>query len=567
MSRIKIIIIFFFLCFNVDTQSQTIPNSRICDWSQAGLTNPLCHPDSVYNILDYGGNPDGITSNDQAFQNVMNAIGGSAGMIYFPSGDFHFNSTLTLTNNIVLKGNSSEHTTLSFDLNGANHLIDASGIVTGSWSAIVEDAPKNSNFIRVNNPSLFSSGDYFKLDFDDSALVVSSWAVGSVGQILLIDSIKADSLFLHIPLRRNYSQSLNATAKKIEPIKHVGIECLKIKRQDATNSQTSNIWFRWAVECWVNAVESEQCNFAHVTFDRSAFSEVRACYFHHAFDYGGGGKAYGVMIQVGSCDIKVEDNVFEHLRHSMILQAGANGNVIAYNYSFDPYTSGFFSNYTGDLVCHGNYPYLNLFESNINAFSIIDASHGANGPFNTFFRNRSTLYGMQISNNSPPSDSQNILGLEISSDGGFFGNYNISGSNHFLFGNNIESSISPSGTNNLPDTSYYLDQFPNFLSSYVLPEIGIPNLINSGSIPARDRVINGTSFVQTCLGYCPAINRINLDPIPSDDYHAKDQLISNDHIQSSEEVYFISENKILLQSGFTIDLGAEFQAIIGLCPQ
>lgn len=567
MSRIYFIIIISSFFFNDKALGQTIPSHRITDWSYAGLTEPLCHPDSIYNILDYGAIPDGLTSNDQAFQNVLNALSGNAGIIYFPSGNYHFTNTLSLSSNIVLKGNSSTSTILSFDLNGSDHLIDVSGTVTGDWSPIVEDAPKGNAFIRVNNPSLFAAGDYFKLDFDDAALVISSWAIGSVGQILHIESINADTLFLHNPLRRNYTLSLNATAKRIDPIKNVGIECLKIERQDATSSQTSNIWFSWAVECWVNAIESENCNFAHVTFDRSAFSSVQGSYFHHAFDYGGGGKAYGVMVQIGSGDIKVEDNVFEHLRHSMIVQAGANGNVFAYNYSYDPNTSGFFSDYSGDLVCHGNYPYLNLFESNINAFSIIDASHGSNGPYNTYFRNRSTLYGMQISNSSPPSDSQNIVGLEIISNGGFFGNYNMSGSQHFLFGNNIQGNVSPSGSNNLPDSSYYLQQKPNFLSGYQLPEIGIPNPINSGSIPARDRVLNGGVYTQNCIGYCPAIHHISLDSIPSDSYYAKDVLKSNGLIESNEQVYFTSENKIVLQSGFTVELGVSFEAVIGPCPQ
>ncbi len=567
MSRISyIIFISSFICHGLSF-GQTIPNDRISDWSNAGLTKAFCHPDSIYNILDYGGNPDGITSNDQAFQNVLNAMSGNAGIIYFPTGDFYFNQTLSLSSNIVLKGNSSDSTILSFDLNGSNHLIDASGTVTGDWSPIIEDAAKGNQFIRVNNPSLFAVGDYFKLDFDDSALVVSSWANGSVGQILLIESINADTLFLHNPLRRSYELSLNATAKKINPIKNVGIECLKLLRLDATNTQTSNIWFQWAVECWVHAIESENCNFAHVTFDRSAFSTVQGSYFHHAFDYGGGGKAYGVMLQIGSCDIKVEDNVFEHLRHSMIVQAGANGNVFAYNYSFDPNTSGFFSDYTGDLVCHGNYPYLNLFESNINTFSIIDASHGANGPFNTYFRNRSSLYGMQISNSSPPSDSQNVVGFEITSGGSFFGNYNISGSQHFFYGNNIQGSISPSGSNNLPDTSYYLKQIPNFLAAYQLPELGIPNLINSGSIPARDRVLAGGPYTQNCMDHCPNNHNINFDPIPSGSYYAKDLLISNDLIESNNQVYFSSGNSIILQSGFTVDLGAHFETKIGPCLQ
>jgi hypothetical protein len=56
------------------------------------------------------------------------------------------------------------------------------------------------------------------------------------------------------------------------------------------------------------------------------------------------------------------------------------------------------------MVLHGNYPFANLFEGNINQNTVIDNSHGKNGPYNTFFRNRSELWGV-VMNNSPATDS------------------------------------------------------------------------------------------------------------------------------------------------------------------
>jgi len=91
----------------------------------------------------------------------------------------------------------------------------------------------------------------------------------------------------------------------------------------------------------------------------------------------------------------------------VLLQSGANGNVISYNYSLNPNQSDSPpANGAGDLVLHGNYPFANLFEGNICQNVMIDASHGINGPYNTFFRNRVQLYGI-IMSPSPATDSMN----------------------------------------------------------------------------------------------------------------------------------------------------------------
>ena len=98
-------------------------------------------------------------------------------------------------------------------------------------------------------------------------------------------------------------------------------------------------------------------NFAHVEVSNSIGINVENSYFKDAFAYGSGGAGYGVALQYSSGDCYVHANVFEHLRHSILLQAGANGNVIGYNYSISPYWTGTSlpTNAAGDLVLHGNY--------------------------------------------------------------------------------------------------------------------------------------------------------------------------------------------------------------------
>jgi hypothetical protein len=196
----------------------------------------------------------------------------------------------------------------------------------------------------------------------------------------------------------------------------------------------------------------------------------------------------------------------------MILQAGSNGNVFCYNYSRDPYWTGSIflpSNSAGDLVLHGNYPYSNLFEQNDGQNMVIDNSHGANGPHNTYFRNRGGLYGIFFSDNTSPN--QNLVGNEITNTGSPMSavNYTILGTGHFVHGNNNKGTISPSGTSALPDMSYYFSSPPTLIPQNMYASIGTPNALNSGSIPATYFYQNNDFFANSC-GYISNLGTSNL---------------------------------------------------------
>jgi hypothetical protein len=143
---------------------------------------------------------------------------------------------------------------------------------------------------------------------------------------------------------------------------------------------------------------------------------------------------------------------------------------------------------------HGHYPFSNLFEGNIVQNIQIDQTWGPSGPYNTFFRNRAELYGMLMTSGTVQSDSLNFVGNEVTNTTPFFGNYALAGGAHFEFGNNIKGTITPTGTTNLPDSSYYLTGLPSFWFGSLYPSIGLPNTINTGSIPARDRYLSGVNL-------------------------------------------------------------------------
>lgn len=482
--------------------SQTLPPTRSVDWTLAGLRDTTTANFVSIDMQAEGAIGNGTVPNDSILDNVLSAIADSGVILNFPSGNFLFNNTINLPSNCVIRGQGSEETILTLDLGGLGQSISIQGsLVSGDTASFIATALKDSNSVSVSNPSSFSIGDWVQIIQEDTDLVTSSWAENGVGQILKINAISNNEIIFDSPFRMDFDTARSPYIVRINPVKNVGIECLKIHRLDDTApQQSSSVYFKYAVNSWVNGIESDNCTFSHVQSRQSSNLSISKSYFHHAFGYGGNGRGYGVMLHGTSNECLVENNIFEHLRHSMIVQWGANGNVFTYNYSFDPFweSSTTPSNSAGDVVLHGNYTYANLFEQNICQNIVIDNSHGPNGPNNTFLRNRAEAYGIFFSASNSPN--QNFLGNDITNDNFPYNlvNYSISGSGHFIYGNNNKGTIDPSGTEILPDLSYAYTQKPDFIHLSQWATIGTPNSVGTGTIPAFERFKTETIFSNTC---------------------------------------------------------------------
>lgn len=467
--------------------STVLPPDRMTDWTLAGKRFEHFGGNSQTVDIDaFGAIADGQTPCGTAFQNAINSVSnGDRIVLRFGTGTYFFNTPINLPENISIEGESADSTRLLFDLAGADqHCIKASGSLSSDTSRFVADVTLHDTSIVVFNPVAFSVGDYIYIKFDDTALMYSTWGYKTAGQIVRIKAINGNIFTLFSPLRRGLTVSQNPYIQRIIPKRNISISCLTIERQDQTATQTMNISLNYVVDSEVRAIESAYCNYAHIELSSCLNVSVLESYMHHGFDYGGGGKAYGTMLHFTTGECLIENNIFEHLRHSTITQAGANGNVFGYNYSFDPYgfQTLFYTDFVGDAVCHGNYPYLNLWEGNVVSFMSVDNSHGANGKYNTFFRNRATKYGIQVSNSS--SSDQNFIGNEIL---GGVGLYSLAGTGHLEHGNNDKGTITPVGTDAFADVSLYRSTPPDFLPWSYFGGIGTPNAVSSQNNAAFDR--------------------------------------------------------------------------------
>lgn len=497
--------------------TQVLPAARSVNWKIAGLRDTSTTGFTIIDMQAHGISGDGVTPNDAALSNVLSGISGPGAILVFPAGNFLLNNPVQLPGNLVIKGQGADATTFTFSLNGNGNAFNIEGAMGADTTLVVQSAAKAASSLTVFNASSFHAGDWVQLIQQDTDLVTSTWAYNSVGQIVQIASIGNNQLTLASPLRMDYQLARMPYIRKLNTISNVGIECIKIRRTDNTApQQSSNIRFTFAENCWVSGIESENCTFSHIDATSCSNLQVSKSYFHHAFEYGDGGRGYGIMLQATTGESRVEDNVFEHLRHSMIVQSGANGNVFAFNYSTDPYWPQIApvpTNSAGDMVLHGNYVYSNLFEQNICQNIVIDNSHGPNGPYNTFFRNRASGFGIYFSDNTSPS--QNLIANEIPNTGFPYslGNYNILGTGHFIYGNNNKGTIDPAGTVALADSSYAYAARPAFEASGEWAAIGTPNVMGSGYNQAYYRKINGTLFNNACGNSIAALDELSANTV------------------------------------------------------
>jgi len=512
----------FLLSFVAEAHAQVIPADRVFPeaWQNAGHPGDPPPQNRMVNVRDFGAVGDGTVNDRPAILAAFNALSGNPGVVFFPPGTYLIQSAINVPSGVVLRGHSSAETLLRFDF--VQDAIRFVGSQTDNWIAITESAEIHSSSLVLADAGSFASGDYALLTQDDDPAwnITDAWGMGSAGQVVKITSVTGNQIEIEHPLRHDYPIGRNPQIRKMLPTRNSGMENLSLERLLAGEKTSRNnrhtVLFSNAADCWMRGVHSRMAFGSHVAIDYSTRVEITGCFFDDAHEHDGGGSGYGVRFQFRSGECLLQDNIFRRLRHSILLQAGPNGNVIGYNYSREG-TSDSHPGYASDLCLHGNYPFANLFEGNIAGHIWIDNSHnGANGPLNTFFRNRAETAGYNMTD--PRAHRQNVAGNELFR-GGFLARLvagngcRFQGSGHFTHGNHSTvSGLQPSGTGDLADFSYYLNADPKVAPSMPhwwnisdsLPVIGPPNTFAPAkTIPASARWFAGGD--RTVPGPVPAM--------------------------------------------------------------
>jgi hypothetical protein len=123
---------------------------------------------------------------------------------------------------------------------------------------------------------------------------------------------------------------------------------------------------------------------------------------------------------------------------------------------------------------------------------VIDNSHGQNGPFNLFLRNRAALWGILSVGTKPPSRDQAFIGNEIPDTTLLRGLYILEEEGLYHYGNHWQDSVVPAGTDSVELKSMYLQQVPAYYQNQAnWPPIGLPNPMNAHPNEMEARYLKG----------------------------------------------------------------------------
>lgn len=447
-------------------------------------------------VSDFGAVPNDGQSDSAAFLAAVQQARQGGGVINVPSGAFLLTETLRLRSNITLRGVGPD-TRLFFDLNDESGIaIQAEGEGNDSlWTDLTEVAEAGTTTLLVSNSAEFSVGDIIEVEQDNIEAMSSrpewvvEWGEGSEGELARVAAVAPGVVELSSPLVSTYTRNRNAAVRPLDAVRNVGIESLYLSRQDTGYGHS--IGFRYAADVWVTDVESEVTTRAHVGLDQVLDCSIQDSVFHDADDFGDGGRAYGVSLARHTTSCLITNNTLYELRHAIIIQLGASGNVVAYNHARG--SAGYVDRQPrADLSLHGHWPQRNLFEGNVFDRVVLADWWGPSGPTNTLLRN-CVLDSLRV---AEFSHDQILLQNRVGS-GGFTIEDDITGT--VSFDNVVEGEVDGldqaeiAAITAVPD-SLWATEAPEFLADAPWPPINPSSGESSAcAIPAGERSPLGAS--------------------------------------------------------------------------
>ena len=465
----------------------------------------------VESVMDHGAVADGTTSDLSAFQAALAALP-NGGVLLVPAGDYFLGGTLEIgTDGVVLRGEGADRSRL---LLGSADTASIS-VVTygrGDWQSLAVAPARGDTVVTVLDGQAFTVGQWAEIQLaDDPTLMYTSpdweadWAYFARGQLLEVEAVEGNEVTFRHPLYLDYPLADSPQIRPQRFVKHVGIERLYLERV-TNDSDVGTVQWKNAAYVWMREVESNRTRKAHLSAETVVGCQVENSYLHHSYDHGGGGHGYGTSLGFHTTDCLVENNIFRQLRHAMIIQSGASGNVFGYNHSDQVVQSeGSVPNegwLPPDISVHGHWSNNNLFESNAVQQLAIADYWGPTGPHVAYLRNRVVNDELRSDGSSEStamslddhSNYQYLLG-NVLENGTLRNDGTPDMSTNVIHGHREQGATvwDPAvADHELPD-SYYWGCKPNFLGAKAWPLVG-PDVLPSVELPAGDRLVS-ESFI------------------------------------------------------------------------
>jgi hypothetical protein len=379
-----------------------IPANRRIDWTQCGIPGGVPNRTAIAATISAATYGNGTTDATAAIQSALNSSGVD-GVVSLSAGTFRIDGSLHVPSQVTLRGAGPQQTIL--DAHGSGAAVVSFGQNATPYAAnsvaITGGTGAGSNSITVASAAGIAVGSCLLItELNDTSFVSivggegsCTWCDGGIswngtrtlGQIVEVTSVSATTVGITPSLYVAYAASLSPLATRFDAgAKYAGVEDLQVYVNNT--GYTANFFMGGSAYCWIKNVESNYTDGDHVQAYWSYRCEIRDSYFHDAYHHTPGQTDADVFIADKSSGFLVENNILRRMHVSIMLNWGAAGNVIGYNYSAGDFDENAYNVVMGDLSMHGSHPMFNLYEGNIATSFHPDGIWGSNS-HNTVFRN------------------------------------------------------------------------------------------------------------------------------------------------------------------------------------
>jgi hypothetical protein len=379
-------------CSGSPLSNGLIPSCRTIDWSQSGIPGEIPSRTTVCASIPAG-------ASQTTIQNALNACPANQ-VVQLATGTYSI-STLTIPSNVTLRGAGPQKTILNSTGPGRGVLVFGAGRTPqiSSSVSIAGGAKTGSRSLTLASTQGISPGMYLMVTQLNDPEYVSittnngtcSWCDGGIGwngsrvqgQIVEVTSVSGTSVGVSPGLYMDYKLTPLATPFSAGG-KYIGVEDLQVYMNN--KGYTTNFLLEGTAYSWIKNVESNYTDGDHAQILWGYRNEIRDSYFHDSYFHTPGSTDADVFVANKTSGTLIENNTLRRLHASIMLNWGAAGNVIAYNYmdnNFD--SSGYNTLFTG-ISLHGAHPMFNLIEGNISPKLEADYYWGSSS-HTTVFRN------------------------------------------------------------------------------------------------------------------------------------------------------------------------------------
>jgi hypothetical protein len=342
--------------------------TRAIDWSTVGVGGIPPRATACSTI-----NPNGSNDMTATINSALSACP-SGQAVLLASGTFRVNGNIKVPANVTLRGAGANLTILDAHGSGNGVINLGSGSPTYPGISVTSGATAGSTSIVVSNASGISVGTYLMItELNDSSYVSiqggegnCTWCDGyggtrARGQMLQVTSVTGSTVGFTPALYSAYSQT--PLVALMTATMYAGVEALQVYSNNT--GYVASFMMNGCAYCWIKGVEANYTDGDFVQVHYGYRDEVRDSYFSNAYSHTPGTTDSDVFIVNETSASLVENNIIERGHASIILNWGAAGNVIAYNYTEGEFDSGSPNFVMGGISAHGAHPQFNLFEGNV----------------------------------------------------------------------------------------------------------------------------------------------------------------------------------------------------------